>query len=114
MEEIICYTRYLPKGEQRKLTFMELLLDDRWADGRIECPESFYSQTGNINGKLAAKQNYEFLLRAAQKYPLRAVGDPGKLLEVKGKRETGKNSVLTLMLRANISRNCLRLIILIR
>ncbi len=76
MEEIICYTRYLPKGEQRKLTFMELLLDDRWADGRIECPESFYSQTGNINGKLAAKQNYEFLLRAAQKYPLRAVGDP--------------------------------------
>ncbi len=74
MEEIICYTRRLPEGEQRKITFMELLLDDRWADGSIECPECFYAQIGDMNHKLAAKQNYEFLLRAVQKYPLKAVG----------------------------------------
>lgn len=74
MDEVICYTRYLPKGEQRNVGFLELLLDDRWADGAIECPENVYTHTGDINHKLTAKQNYEFLLRVVQNYPLRAIG----------------------------------------
>lgn len=74
MEEIICYTAFLPDGEQKKITFMELLLDERWADGKLEYPKSIFSQVGDINHKLTAKQNYEFLLRAVQKYPFKAVG----------------------------------------
>ena len=78
MEEIICYTAYLPAGERRNITFLELLLDDNWADGTIECPEEVYSCVGNINDKLTGKKNYEFLLRAVQQYPLKAVGVPLK------------------------------------
>lgn len=74
MEEIICYTARLPEGEEQNVTFMELLLDERWADGTIECPQACYGKTGEFNHKLAAKQTYEFLLRAVQNYPLRAVG----------------------------------------
>ena len=74
MEEIICYTARLPEGEEQNVTFMELLLDERWADGTIECPQACYGKTGEFNHKLAAKQTYEFLLRAVQNYPLRSVG----------------------------------------
>jgi len=28
MDEIICYTSYLPAGEEKSINFMELLLDD--------------------------------------------------------------------------------------
>lgn len=83
MDEIICYTSYLPEGEERRIDFMELLLDDNWAAGYIECPEKIYSDIGDINRRLAAKQNYEFLLRAVQKYPLKAKG--GGDSSVKGK-----------------------------
>lgn len=74
MDEIICYTSYLPEGEERSIDFMELLLDDNWADGFIECPEKVYSDIGDINHRLEAKQNYEFLLRAVHKYPFKAMG----------------------------------------
>lgn len=74
MDEIICYTSYLPAGEEKSINFMELLLDDNWADGIIECPEKVYSDIGDINHRLEAKQNYEFLLRAVQKYPIKAMG----------------------------------------
>ncbi len=74
MDEIICYTSYLPEGEERIITFVELLLDDNWAAGTIECPEKIYFDIGDMNHRLKGKQNYEFLLRAVQKYPLRAVG----------------------------------------
>lgn len=75
MEEIICYTSNLPKGTKQNIPFIELLLDERWADGRIEYPNQIHSEIGGINHKLAAKQNYEFLLRAAQKYPVTLIGD---------------------------------------
>lgn len=71
---IICYTTYLPEGEERNITFEELLLDSNWVEGRVECPEEIYEHVGDINHKLSAKQNYEFLLRAISKYPLRVVG----------------------------------------
>lgn len=78
MDEIVCYTSYLPEGEERVITFAELLLDDNWAAGAIECSEQIYFDIGDINHRLKAKQNYEFLLRAVQKYPLRAIGiSPG-------------------------------------
>lgn len=74
MHEIICYTTYLPEGTEQYITFMKLLLDDNWANGKICCPEEVYREIGNINTKLTSKQNYEFLLRAVQKFPLKAVG----------------------------------------
>lgn len=74
MREIICYTAYLPEGAEQNITFLELLLDENWADGRIECPEEVYHEVGDRNSRLSSKQNYEFLLRAVLKYPLKAVG----------------------------------------
>lgn len=74
MNEIICYTHYLPEGEEKYISFMELLLDDNWADGNILCPDEVYAAIGNTNTRLNAKQNYEFLLRAIKKYPLKAIG----------------------------------------
>ncbi len=78
MNGIICYTSYLPEGEERDITFSELLLNDNWADGMIDCPERIYEDIGDINHKLLAKQKYEFLLRAVQKYPLKVVGTIAK------------------------------------
>lgn len=75
MEEIICYTGHLSEGIKQNITFMELLLDERWAAGRLEYPEHIHSEIGDINHKLTSKQNYEFLLRAAKKYPVTAIGD---------------------------------------
>ncbi len=78
MEEIICYTSHLPEGAKQNIAFIELLLDERWADGRIEYPRQIHSAVGDINHKLSAKQEYEFLLRAAKKYPVTLIGDaPG-------------------------------------
>lgn len=74
MEEIICYTSYLPEGTKQNIPFIELLLDERWSDGRIEYPRQIHSEIGDINHKLVAKQNYEFLLRAAKKYPVTLIG----------------------------------------
>lgn len=77
MDEIICYTGYVPYGEEREITFMELLLDDNLANGELECPEKVYADIGNRNHKLTAKQDYEFLLRAVRKYKIRTVGIEG-------------------------------------
>lgn len=76
MDKIICYTSYLPEGSERDIAFEELLLNDKWADGRLECPDEVFCEVGGINHKLSAKQNYEFLLRVLRKYPLKlkAVG----------------------------------------
>jgi len=74
MDEIIRYTDLLPKGEKKQLTFWDILLDDRWTEGSFYCPDELYHEIGNINHKLHAKQVYEFLLRAAEKYPITAIG----------------------------------------
>lgn len=75
MQEIICYSNYLPENTERTISFMQLLLNDNWAKGELLFPESVYSEVGCKNTKLMAKQNYEFLLRAVQKYPLKVVND---------------------------------------
>ncbi|NBH13895.1 glycosyltransferase family 1 protein [Lachnospiraceae bacterium] len=74
MEEIICYTVRLPEGEEQKVSFLELLLDERWAEGRMEYPPTCFVRAGDINRKLTAKRTYEFLLRAIRIYPMRAIG----------------------------------------
>lgn len=74
MHNIICYTTYLPEGTEQNISFLELLLDENLSNGKIVCPEEVYSEVGDINHKLTAKKNYEFLLRATKKYPLRAIG----------------------------------------
>lgn len=74
MDELICYTTCLPEHSQKDISFLELLLDDNWANGRIEYPETLPAEIGGINYKLTAKRNYEFLLRAVQKYPFKAIG----------------------------------------
>lgn len=74
MEEITCFTHLLPAGETKQLTFWDILLDDRWTEGNFICPDKVYSEIGNLNEKLKAKQNYEFLLRASEKYSIKAIG----------------------------------------
>lgn len=74
MQEIICYTHYLAEGQEKNISFFELFLDENWANGKIVCPEEVYCEVGDINHKLKAKQNYEFLLRAVRKYPFKAIG----------------------------------------
>lgn len=74
MQEIICYTNYLPEGTEQYITFLDLLLNDNLANGKIVCPSEVYGKIGNINTHLNAKQNYEFLLRAIKEYPVRVVG----------------------------------------
>lgn len=74
MEEIICYTEKIPSGQWQYLSFWDILLDDTWAAGSFSCPNNIYPMTGSLNRQLHAKQNYEFLLRAALHAPVRAVG----------------------------------------
>ncbi len=74
LKAITCYTKYLPAGEERILSFMDVFLDDRWAQGDIRCPENLFSGIGNRNIYLKHKQGYEFLLRIAECYPVKAVG----------------------------------------
>lgn len=74
MDEIICYTPYIPEGDEKIISFMDILLNDQWAEGIVQCPESFYAEIGDVNKLLSQKQNYEFLLRAAKIYPVKAVG----------------------------------------
>lgn len=88
MKKIICYTSKLAAGSSRDVSFEELLLDETWAAGQLEFPESLYLEIGNINTKLAVKQNYEFLLRAAKKYPILAVG-------VSSENNTSSHSIVT-------------------
>ena len=74
MTEIVCYTPFLPVGEETYITFLDLLLNDNLANGQFDCPEEVYAVAGNINSRLSAKQNYEFLLRAALDFPIKLVG----------------------------------------
>lgn len=74
MKEIICYTNYLPKDVKQNVTFMDLLLNEEFAKGIILCPKDVFNRVGDINRKLNAKQNYEFLLRAISEYPLTIIG----------------------------------------
>lgn len=55
-------------GEQ--LSFEQLLLDERYADGELVIPKEALEQCGYCNENLERKQVYELLLRLALKYPV--------------------------------------------
>lgn len=74
MDEIICYTEKIPPGQWQYVSFLDILLDETWANGGFSCPDSIYHMTGSLNQRLHAKQYYEFLLRAALCVPVKAVG----------------------------------------
>lgn len=74
LPQVVVYNLYLEEGTEKYLTFMELLLDDDYASGTISCPEEIYGETGDMNTRLSAKQNYEFWLRVLEKYPVLVVG----------------------------------------
>lgn len=74
MQKIICYTTLLPANTIREVSFIELLLNENWTNGIFVFPDSIYSEIGDINKKLTAKQDYDFMLRAAKKYPFQAIG----------------------------------------
>lgn len=74
MKKIICYNSRLPQGTQQNIAFMDLLLNEQLAEGILLCPKDIFGRIGDINHKLSAKQNYEFLLRAMSKYPFIIVG----------------------------------------
>lgn len=74
MSEIICYTNHLPEGDSCYLSLLDILLDDTWVSDNLVLPESIYSEIGDYNHKLGAKQTYEFVLRAAYRFPIKAVG----------------------------------------
>ncbi len=82
MQEIICYSDYLPEGTEQTVSFIQLLLDDNWAKGELLFSETVYSEIGGKNTRLTAGQNYEFLLRAVQKYPLKVIGRKNACSEV--------------------------------
>ncbi len=81
MNEIICYTSLLSPGEAKHLDFWDILLDDRWTEGGMTCPDNIYLEIGYVNKKLHAKQYYEFLLRAASQFPIIAVGQENTCAE---------------------------------
>lgn len=90
MNAVTCYTEYLAPGEERKLSFHEILLDERWADGVIECDDMVYAKVGDVNRRLKAKQKYEFLLRAAKLYEVKAVGMDVEIRSIQVSEENEK------------------------
>lgn len=49
MAEIICYTPNIPEGNEKIISFMDILLNDQLAEGLIQCPESVYAEIGDVN-----------------------------------------------------------------
>lgn len=74
MDEIICLTPNLPEGEELNISFMELLLNDTFAEGELKFSDTLFHEIGDFNAKLHGKRNYEFLLRAAKTYPIKLIG----------------------------------------
>lgn len=74
MNDIICYTSRIPYNTEQIIPFIDILLDDTWANEEIIYPETIYEEIGDLNRHLSQKQNYEFLLRAVSIHPFRAIG----------------------------------------
>lgn len=94
MEEIICYTGHLPEGAKQNISFMELLFDERWAEGAVFCPKGIFQEVGSLNDKLTANRRYEFLLRAVQKYPFLAIGISDNCMHADGQGVGGNSAPL--------------------
>lgn len=68
-------------GEGEELSLIQLLLDERYAEGYINLPMQAMEQCGYLNERLPEKRVYELLLRIAEHYAV--IGKP-----LKGNRET--------------------------
>ncbi|WMC93880.1 glycosyltransferase family protein [Kineothrix sp. MB12-C1] len=74
MNAVICYTRRLPRGEEKELSFLDILLDDTWVGDNIQYEDSLVAEIGDKNTCLSQKRNYEFVLRAAKRFRVKAIG----------------------------------------
>ena len=68
-------------GEGEELSLIQLLLDERYAEGYINLPMQAVEKCGYLNERLSEKRVYELLLRIAEHYSV--IGKP-----LKGNRET--------------------------
>lgn len=68
-------------GEGEELSLIQLLLDERYAEGYINLPMQAVEKCGYLNERLPEKRVYELLLRIAEHYSV--IGKP-----LKGNRET--------------------------
>ena len=69
--EICLYHPYLQKKEQ--LSFLQILLDERYAEGYLSIPVKILRKCGYLNERLSGKRMYELLLRVIQEYPITGV-----------------------------------------
>lgn len=56
--------------QNQYLKFLDILLDETLINGTIYIPKQCLQKISTLNKRLPAKQNYEFLLRLAQRYPV--------------------------------------------
>lgn len=72
-EAVVLYHPYLcPQKES--LSFLQILLDERYADGYLSISAEILKEVGYLNERIPGKRLYELLLRVAQKYTI--VGMP--------------------------------------
>lgn len=77
-EEIWLYHPFFEERPQ-KIPFEMLLLDERYAEGYMNIPAAAFRECGYLNERLTAKQEYEFLLRLAEKYPVFGIRFPNEI-----------------------------------
>lgn len=69
-DEAIMLYHPLIVAENTRLSFGELLLDERYSGGYLGFPISIMRQSGYLNERVPAKRIYEWLLRMAEHYPV--------------------------------------------
>ena len=67
--EIRLYHPYL-FSQKEKVSFMQLLLDERYSYGYLSIPAKILRECGFLNERLPKKNIYELILRVARKYTI--------------------------------------------
>ena len=57
-------------GKEEKLSLLQLLLDERYAEGCLCIPVEVIKECGYLNERMPRKKMYEFLLRIAEKHEI--------------------------------------------
>lgn len=63
-------------GKEEKLSLLQLLLDERYAEGCLCIPVEVIKECGYLNERMPRKKMYEFLLRIAEKHEI--IGMPAE------------------------------------
>lgn len=58
------------RQENSELHFLDILLDERLASGKIYVPKECFQKVSTVNRRLHAKQIYEYVLRLSCSYPV--------------------------------------------